>query len=60
MTVRVLKQFKITCLMTIHNIPQALKYGNKLIAINDGKIVFSADETEKKSLTKNQLLGMCY
>jgi putative tryptophan/tyrosine transport system ATP-binding protein len=60
MTVTVLKQFKITCLMTIHNIPQALKYGNKLIAINDGKIVFSADETEKKSLTKNQLLGMCY
>ncbi len=60
MTAKVLKQFNITCLMTIHNIPQALKYGNKLIAINDGKIVLQADEAQKKLLTKKQLLEVCY
>lgn len=46
----------ITCIMTTHNLEDALTFGNRLIALKDGKIVFQADYEEKRQLTRQMLL----
>lgn len=51
---------KMTCIMTTHNLDFALKYGNRLLAINKGKIVHVVCEKDKAQLTKNDLLSDCY
>jgi putative ABC transport system ATP-binding protein len=51
---------QITCMMTTHNLDFALKYGNRLLALNKGKIVHAALEHEKQALTKTNLLNDCY
>jgi putative ABC transport system ATP-binding protein len=51
---------KMTCMMTTHNLDFALRYGNRLLALNQGKIVHTVSEQEKTKLTKNDLLKDCY
>lgn len=51
---------RITCLMTTHSLPFAIKYGNRLIALRDGSIVFEADAEKKLKLNTNDLLSYCY
>lgn len=51
---------KITCLMTTHQLDYALKYGNRLIAVRDGTVVFDANAAEKNTLTMTDLLKYCY
>lgn len=53
-------QSGITCIMTTHSLDDAIKYGNKLIAMKNGKIskVFSYEEKQK--LSKVDLLNYCY
>ena len=41
----------LTVLMITHNMSDAIKYGNKLIMMNNGKIVFTSEGEEKKNLT---------
>lgn len=53
-------QNHITCLMTTHELQYALKYGNRLIALREGKIIFEANAAEKSQLTMQQLLRHCY
>lgn len=55
-----LLQHHITCLMTTHELHYALKYGNRLIALREGEIVFEANAAEKSQLTMQQLLQYCY
>lgn len=50
----------ITCLMTTHQLDYALKYGNRLIALRDGEIVFEANAAEKSQLAMADLLKYCY
>ncbi len=45
-----------TTLMITHNMKDALTYGNKLIMMDDGKIIYSAEGEEKKHLTVADLL----
>ncbi|MDP1573978.1 MAG: ATP-binding cassette domain-containing protein [Coxiellaceae bacterium] len=51
---------KITCLMTTHQLDYALKYGNRLMAIRDGALIFDADAEKKATLTMPDLLTYCY
>jgi putative ABC transport system ATP-binding protein len=44
-------------MMTTHNLDDALKYGNRLIVLREGEIVFQVDDQEKKKLTKSDLLA---
>lgn len=53
-------QNHITCLMTTHELHYALKYGNRLIALREGEIVFEANAAKKSQLTMQQLLQYCY
>lgn len=54
------KKHAMTCLMTTHSLPYALQYGNKLMALQNGSIVFQASEAEKAKLNMQTLLTHCY
>lgn len=50
----------LTCLMTTHTLDDALKYGNRIMAIRDGALIFDADQVKKSSLKLADLLAYCY
>lgn len=50
----------ISCIMATHNLDFALRYGNRLLAINNGKIIRKVSAQNKYSLTKEDLLINCY
>lgn len=56
LTERIVKQGGLTTLMVTHNMEQALRLGNRLIMMHEGRIVFQASEEEKKTLTVPRLL----
>jgi putative ABC transport system ATP-binding protein len=46
----------LTTLMVTHNMQHALHYGNRLIMMNEGRIVFEARDDEKAALTVDRLV----
>ena len=59
-TAKIIRDKKLTCIMTTHNLDYALNYGNRLLAINNGQIVFSSAGADKKNMLKEVLLEKCY
>lgn len=47
----------LTCLMITHHLDDALKYGNRLIVLDHGKITYDVSGDEKDNMTKEELLG---
>jgi putative ABC transport system ATP-binding protein len=47
----------ITTIMITHNMRDAIKYGNRLLMLNNGRIIFDVAGEEKKKLTFEQLLS---
>lgn len=47
---------KLTTLMITHNMKDAIAHGNRLIMLNDGKVILDIKGEEKKSLTVEDLL----
>ncbi len=58
LTDQVIRQNKITAVAATHNLEDALKYGNRLIAMNNGKIILDVDAKSKKLLTRQDLLAL--
>ena len=54
----IVKEHRILTIMITHNIKQALTYGNKLLVMNEGKIVKELNATEKTQIGVDQLLAM--
>lgn len=46
----------LTAMMVTHNMANAIEYGNRLIMMNDGKIIYDVRGEEKKNLTVDDLL----
>ncbi|MCR4789777.1 MAG: ABC transporter ATP-binding protein [Treponemataceae bacterium] len=57
LTEKFVAEDKLTTFMVTHNMKDALRYGNRLIMMMDGKIVFDAKGEEKKKLTVEDLLA---
>jgi len=57
---QIIRDKRITCLMTTHQLDYALKYGNRLMAIRDGECAFEANAAEKEKLSMADLLKYCY
>lgn len=57
-TDQLVKEHEIPTIMITHNIRQALEYGNKLLVMNEGKIVKELNAEEKKRTTVEELLSM--
>lgn len=55
-TKSITEENKLTCLMVTHNMNQALEFGNRIIMMDSGNIVFDAADAEKKALTREMLL----
>ena len=55
-TDKVIEENNLTAIMVTHNMNDAIKHGNRLIMMNDGKIIFDASGEEKKNLTVEDLL----
>lgn len=50
------KKDNLTTFMVTHNMKDALLYGNRLIMMMEGKIIFDVKGEEKKKLTVEDLL----
>lgn len=48
---------KLTCLMITHHLDDALRYGNRLIVLDQGQIKYDVRDEEKAQLTKEKLLS---
>ena len=55
-TEKVVTENKLTALMITHNMSDAIKHGNRLIMMNEGKIVYDVSGEEKKNLTVEDLM----
>lgn len=52
----IIRTHNLTTMMITHNMNDAIKYGNRLIMMNNGKIVFDVSGEEKKNLTIDELI----
>lgn len=57
-TNRIVEKKKVTTLMITHNLKTALKYGTRLIILNEGKVVVDLSGDEKKNATEEELLKL--
>jgi putative ABC transport system ATP-binding protein len=55
-TTQAVARDRLTTLMVTHNMQHALDYGNRLIMMNEGRIVFEARDGEKAALTVDRLV----
>ena len=56
LTEMIVERERMTTIMVTHNMEMALKYGNRLVMMHQGKIVVDMDEEEKRSLAVNDLV----
>lgn len=57
-TREIVEKNNITSLMITHNMQDAIKYGNRLIMLHAGEVIFDIKGEEKKQLTVEKLLEM--
>ena len=55
-TDKVISENHLTALMVTHNMSDAIKHGNRLIMMNEGRIVYDVSGEEKKNLTVEDLM----
>ena len=53
---KIVNEDKLTTLMITHNMKDAISHGNRLIMMNEGKIILDVEGEEKKKLTKRDLM----
>lgn len=50
-----IKQYKLTAVLITHNLKDAHQYGNRLIQMNEGRVLRDLKEAEKKSLQLSEM-----
>jgi putative ABC transport system ATP-binding protein len=56
LTSRFVQEYKLTTMMITHNMQQALQYGDRMIMMDGGEIIFDVSGEEKRSLTVPKLI----
>lgn len=56
LTDKLVRENNLTTLMITHNMQDAIDHGNRLIMMNEGKIIFDVSGKEKQQLTKSILI----
>ena len=54
----IITKYEIPTLMITHNLQDAIKYGNRLIMLHNGKIILDISGDEKKELTQEKLMDV--
>ncbi len=57
-TDRIVDENRLTTLMITHNMKDAIRHGNRIIMMNQGKVILDIEGEEKKKLTKQQLIDL--
>ncbi|GGH19335.1 ABC transporter ATP-binding protein [Paenibacillus segetis] len=57
LTQSIVSELKLTTLMVTHNMEQAIRLGNRLIMMDNGRVILDVNEDKKCHLTMEQLLG---
>lgn len=55
---KIISERKLTAMMITHNMKDAIAMGNRLIMMNEGRIVVDVSGEEKKRLTREDLMGL--
>ncbi len=55
-----IKKLGMTTIMITHKLDDAIKYGNRLIMLHQGKVVLDVTGLQKQALTNNDLLTLFY
>lgn len=53
---RIISEYNLTAMMVTHNMRDAIEHGNRLVMMNEGKVILNIAGEEKKKLTIEQLL----
>ena len=56
LTEKIVQEEKLTAIMITHNLKDAIRYGDRLIMLNEGKIILDVQNEEKQNLTVEKLL----
>jgi putative tryptophan/tyrosine transport system ATP-binding protein len=56
LTNKFIEEYKLTAMMITHNMSHAIEYGNRLLMMDKGEIIFEAAGEEKKGLTVEKLI----
>lgn len=57
LTDQVVKEKKVTTIMVTHNLRYAVEYGNRLIMMHEGRVIYDVSGEEKKNLKVSDLLA---
>lgn len=57
-TDRIVKENNLTTIMITHNMRDAIKHGNRLIMLHEGRVIIDVSGEEKQRLTVEDLLAM--
>lgn len=60
LTHQMIKKYQITCLFTTHNLQFAEIYGNRILALNQGKIHKMIDRNRCQPISSKALLAVCF
>lgn len=60
LTDRVVKEHKITCMLTTHDLDIAMNYGNRILALKHGEVCQTIDYANKQTVSQEELLTVCY
>jgi putative tryptophan/tyrosine transport system ATP-binding protein len=60
LTQKMISLYGITCVLSTHDMDIALEYGNRILMLNEGKILNTFDHQEKRMLLKEQLIKSYY
>ena len=55
-TEKIVRKSQLTTFMVTHNMKDAITHGNRLLMLNNGKIILDIRGEEKKKLTSSDLL----
>jgi len=56
LTHKFIQDYKLTSMMITHNMSHAIEFGNRLLMMDKGEIIFEASGEEKKALTVEKLI----
>jgi len=57
LTEQIIQKNSLTALMVTHNMKNAIQYGNRLIMMHEGRIIYDVSGEEKKQLQVSDLLA---
>ncbi len=56
LTDKFIREYRLTAMMITHNMSHAIEYGNRLLMMDKGEIIFEAEGEEKRQLTVEKLI----